>query len=95
MRLPKPLPRRLKEEELTTLFDAIKRPRDRAPCLLMLRSGLRVEEVAKLSLETLDRPEAGSSSATARPGWTESCISARRASAPVAVVNLPSSSNRG
>ena len=54
MRLPKPLPRYLKEEELTTLFGAIKRPRDRAPCLLMLRSGLRVEEVAKLSLETLD-----------------------------------------
>ncbi len=51
LRLPKPLPRCLKEEELTTLFGAIKRPRDRALFLLMLRSGLRVEEVAKLSLE--------------------------------------------
>ncbi len=42
------------EEELTTLFSAIKRLRDRALFLLMLRSGLRVEEVAKLSLEALD-----------------------------------------
>ena len=47
LRLPKPLPRCLKEEELTTLFDGIRRPRDRALFLLMLRSGLRVEEVAK------------------------------------------------
>jgi site-specific recombinase XerD len=54
LRLPKPLPRCLKEEELTTLFGAIKRPRDRALFLLMLRSGLRVEEVANLSLEALD-----------------------------------------
>jgi len=30
LRLPKPLPRYLKEDELTTLFGAIKRPRDRA-----------------------------------------------------------------
>lgn len=54
LRLPKPLPRCLKEEELTTLFGVIRRPRDRALFLLMLRSGLRVEEVAKLSLEALD-----------------------------------------
>jgi site-specific recombinase XerD len=54
LRLPKPLPRCLKEEELTKLFNAIKRPRDRALFLVMLRSGLRVEEVAKLTLEALD-----------------------------------------
>lgn len=54
LRLPKPLPRFLKEEELTTLFGAIKRPRDRALFLLMLRSGLRVEEVANLTLEAID-----------------------------------------
>jgi len=54
LRLPKPLPRCLKEEELTTLFGAIKRPRDRALFLLMLRSGLRVEEVANLTLEAID-----------------------------------------
>jgi site-specific recombinase XerD len=54
LRLPRPLPRCLKEEELTSLFGAIRRPRDRALFLLMLRSGLRVEEVAKLSLEALD-----------------------------------------
>jgi site-specific recombinase XerD len=54
LRLPRPLPRCLKEEDLTTLFGAIKRPRDRALFLLMLRSGLRVEEVANLILEALD-----------------------------------------
>ena len=54
LRLPRPLPRCLKEEELTALFGAIQRPRDRALFLLMLRSGLRVEEVANLSLEALD-----------------------------------------
>jgi site-specific recombinase XerD len=54
LRLPRPLPRCLKEADLTTLFGAIKRPRDRALFLLMLRSGLRVEEVANLSLEALD-----------------------------------------
>jgi len=54
LRLPKPLPRCLKEEELTALFGAIRRLRDRALFLLMLRSGLRVEEVANLTLEALD-----------------------------------------
>ncbi len=54
LRPPKPLPRCLKEEEVTTLFGAIRRPRDRVLFLLMLRSGLRVEEVANLTLEALD-----------------------------------------
>jgi site-specific recombinase XerD len=54
LRLPKPLPRCLKEEEVATLFGAIRRPRDQALFLLMLRSGLRVEEVANLTLEALD-----------------------------------------
>jgi len=54
LRLPKPLPRCLKEEEITALFGAIRRPRDQALFLLMLRSGLRVEEVANLTLEALD-----------------------------------------
>ena len=54
LRLPKPLPRCLKEEDLATLFRVMKRPRDRAIFLLMLRSGLRVEEVANLTLEALD-----------------------------------------
>ena len=54
LRLPKPLPRCLKEEDLATLFSVMKRPRDRAIFLLMLRSGLRVEEVANLTLEALD-----------------------------------------
>ena len=54
LRLPRPLPRCLKEEDLAILFGVIRSPRDRAIFLLMLRSGLRVEEVANLTLEALD-----------------------------------------
>ena len=54
LRLPRPLPRFLKEEDLAILLGAIRSLRDRAIFLLMLRSGLRVEEVAKLTLEAID-----------------------------------------
>jgi len=54
LRLPVPLPRYLKDEEVTLLFDAIKKRRDRAMFTLMLRCGLRVEEVANLTLGALD-----------------------------------------
>lgn len=54
LRLPKPLPRYLKNEEITLLFKAIKNRRDRAMFLLMLRSGLRVEELSKLTLDAID-----------------------------------------
>ena len=54
LRLPKPLPRYLKDEEITLLFKAIKNRRDRAMFMLMLRSGLRVEELSKLTLEAID-----------------------------------------
>jgi site-specific recombinase XerD len=54
LRLPRPLPRFLKEEDLAVFLSAIQRLRDRAIFLLMLRSGLRVEEVANLTLEALD-----------------------------------------
>ena len=54
IRLPKPLPRYLKDEEITLLFKAIKNRRDRAMFMLMLRSGLRVEELSKLTLDTID-----------------------------------------
>ena len=54
LRSPKPLPRCLKEQTTVTLFRGhMKRPRT-AIFLLMLRSGLRVEEVANLTLEALD-----------------------------------------
>jgi len=54
VRVSHPLPRYLKEEQLDKLFAVIKRLRDRAMFMLMLRCGLRVEEVAKLSMEALD-----------------------------------------
>jgi len=54
LRLPSPLPRYVKEEELDTLFAIIRKHRDRAMFTLMLRCGLRVEEVAKLTLGAID-----------------------------------------
>jgi site-specific recombinase XerD len=54
LRLPRPLPRHLKDEEVDTLFDVINNARDRAMFRVMLRCGLRVEEVADLTLKDLD-----------------------------------------
>jgi len=54
MHLPRPLPRALKDEVVRILFDAIKKPRDQAMFRAMLRCGLRVEEVANLSVRALD-----------------------------------------
>ena len=54
VRVPHPLPRYLKEEEVQRLFDAIKGPRDLAIFKLMLRCGMRVQEVADLTLDTID-----------------------------------------
>ena len=54
MRLPRPLPRFLKDEEVETFFRSLKGLRDRALFMLMLRCGLRVEEVAHLHLKDLD-----------------------------------------
>ena len=54
LRLSRPLPRHLRDEEVLTLFDVIEKPRDRAMFTLMLRCGLRVEEVANLTLSALE-----------------------------------------
>jgi site-specific recombinase XerD len=54
LRVPNPLPRSLREEEIEQLFDAIQSTRDRAMFRLMLRCGLRVEEVANLTLGAID-----------------------------------------
>ena len=54
MRLSKPLPRHLKDDDVLILFDLIERPRDRAMFKIMLRCGLRVQEVANLTLGALD-----------------------------------------
>jgi site-specific recombinase XerD len=56
LRLCRPLPRYLRDEEVLRLFAVIEHPRDRAMFMLMLRCGLRVEEVAQLSLGALDLP---------------------------------------
>lgn len=54
LRVPKPLPRSLRDPEVERLFGAIKNKRDVAMFKLMLRCGLRVEEVSNLSLGDMD-----------------------------------------
>ena len=54
MKLPRSLPRHLKEEQLGLFFKEVKGYRDQALFTLMLRCGLRVEEVAHLSLGNID-----------------------------------------
>jgi len=58
LRLAKPLPKYLRDEEVVRFFDRIKNSRDQAIFTLMLRCGLRVEEVAKLTLRAIDLPRA-------------------------------------
>jgi site-specific recombinase XerD len=54
LRVPKPLPRALREDQVDRLFNVIASKRDWAMFRLMLRCGLRVEEVANLSLGDID-----------------------------------------
>lgn len=54
LRLPKPLPRYLKDEEVERLFVMVKKRRDRAMFMLMLRCGLRVAEVAALTADAIE-----------------------------------------
>jgi site-specific recombinase XerD len=54
LRLPKPLPRHLRESEIEVFLAVISNKRDRALFVVMLRCGLRVEEVAHLTLDTID-----------------------------------------
>jgi len=54
LRLPKPLPRHLKDDQVTRLLALITDMRDRAMFMLMLRCGLRVQEVADLTVDVVD-----------------------------------------
>jgi len=54
LRTPRPLPRALRDDQIDQFFDVIKSKRDRAMFRLMLRCGLRVEEVASLTLGAID-----------------------------------------
>jgi site-specific recombinase XerD len=54
LRLPRPLPKHLRDEQVVTLFNEIKDERDRAMFMLMLRCGLRVEEVARLTVDAIE-----------------------------------------
>ena len=54
LRVPRPLPRSLRDHEVEKLFEAINNKRDIAMFKLMLRCGLRVEEVSNLTLGAID-----------------------------------------
>jgi site-specific recombinase XerD len=54
LRVPKPLPKHLQDGQAKAFLDVPKRPRDQAMFLLMLRCGLRVEEVAHLTLDVIE-----------------------------------------
>jgi len=58
LKLSRPLPRYLRDEEIPRLFAVIDNKRDRAIFMLMLRCGRRVEEVAQLTVGALDLPRA-------------------------------------
>ena len=53
-KMSRPLPRYLRDEQVNIFFNPVKEPRDRAIFMLMLRCGLRVEEVANLTLGVID-----------------------------------------
>ncbi len=54
LKLSRPLPSHLRDEEISTLLSVITKARDRAMFMLMLRCGFRVEEVSNLSLAAMD-----------------------------------------
>lgn len=54
LRLSRPLPRYLRDEQVVRLFAVINKYRDRALFMMMLRCGLRVEEVANITMAALD-----------------------------------------
>ena len=56
VRLPKPLPRHLKDDQVRKFFAVITDSRDKAMFMVMLRCGLRVEEVSRLTVDAVELP---------------------------------------
>jgi len=54
LRLPKPLPKYLRDTDIEKFFSVIKKKRDLALFKIMLRCGLRLEEAANLTKDALD-----------------------------------------
>ena len=54
LRIPSPLPRHVQDTNVSHFFESVKKPRDKAMFMLMLRCGLRVAEVANLTLDSID-----------------------------------------
>ena len=54
LRLPNPLPQHLRDSDVVIFLNSVKKARDKAIFMLMLRCGLRVEEVANLTLDAID-----------------------------------------
>lgn len=54
IRLPKPLPRHLKDDQVRKFFAVITDSRDKAMFMVMLRCGLRVEEVSRLTVDAME-----------------------------------------
>jgi site-specific recombinase XerD len=53
-KMSRPLPRHLRDEQVEDFFKVVKGCRDKAMFMLMLRCGLRVEEVANLTMGVID-----------------------------------------
>ena len=53
-KMSRPLPRHLRDEQVEDFFNVVKGYRDKAMFMLMLRCGLRVEEVANLTMGVID-----------------------------------------
>ena len=54
LREPRPLPRYLHDNDVELFLESVTSTRDRAIFMLMLRCGLRVQEVANLTLDVID-----------------------------------------
>ncbi|MCL7413683.1 MAG: tyrosine-type recombinase/integrase [ANME-2 cluster archaeon] len=54
LRVPHPLPKHVKDNDIAEFLKSVKKPRDLAIFMLMLRCGLRVDEVANLTLDGID-----------------------------------------